>query len=53
MMRTISINEFEALIARNDWLREEDYEVVDRLNRQIERWDEEDGSLELVDIPHV
>lgn len=52
-MKTISIAEFETLVARNDWQREQDHEVVERLDRQVEEWDEENESLDLIDIPHV
>lgn len=52
-MKTISIAEFETLVARNDWQREQDLEVVERLNHQVEKWDEENESLDLIDIPHV
>jgi len=52
-MKTISIAEFETLVARNDWQREQDHEVVERLDRQVEEWDEENESLDMIDIPHV
>lgn len=52
-MKTISIAEFETLVARNDWQREQDHEVVERLDREVEEWDEETESLDLIDIPHV
>ena len=52
-MKTISIAEFKTLVARNDWQREQDHEVVERLDRQVEEWDEENESLDLIDIPHV
>lgn len=52
-MKTISINEFESLLARNDWQREQDYEVVECLNRRVEKWNEKNESPELSDIPHV
>lgn len=52
-MKTISIAEFETLVARNDWQREQDHEVVERLDRQVEEWDEESDTLEKLDIPHV
>lgn len=52
-MKTISITEFETLVARNDWQREQDHEVVEHLDRQVEEWDEESESLDLIDIPHV
>ena len=52
-MKTISIAEFETLVARNDWQREQDHEVVERLDRQVEEWDEENESLALIDIPQV
>ena len=52
-MKTISIAEFETLVARNDWQREQDHEVVERTNRQAEEWDDENESLDLIDISHV
>lgn len=52
-MKTISIAEFEALVAHNDWQREQDYEVVERFDRQIEEWDEENDTLELIGVPYV
>jgi hypothetical protein len=52
-MKTISISEFETLVARNDWQREQDHEVVECPTRQVEEWDEENESLDLIDIPHV
>lgn len=52
-MKTISIAEFETLVARNDWQREQNHEVVERLDRQVEEWDKENESLDLIDIPHV
>lgn len=51
-MTTISISEFRALIARNDWSREQDHEVVDDTPRQIEECDE-NGDYVLTDIPHA
>ncbi len=35
-MKTISIAEFETLVARNNWQREQDCEVLERLDRQVE-----------------
>lgn len=52
-MKTISIAEFEKLVASNDWQREQDYEVVDWLDRQVEEWNEENESLDLRSIPHA
>ncbi|WP_150139439.1 hypothetical protein [Candidatus Enterovibrio escicola] len=52
-MKTISIAEFETLVARNDWQREQDCEVLKRLDRQVEEWNEENESFDLNDIPHV
>jgi len=52
-MKTISIAEFEILVARNDWQREQGLEVVEHLNRRILEWDEENESPDLIDIPHV
>lgn len=52
-MKTISIAEFETLVEYSDWQREQDYEIVERLVRQDEEWDEERESLDVIDIPHV
>ena len=52
-MKTISIAEFETLVACADWHREQDLDVVERLDRNVEEWDEESESLELIEIPHV
>lgn len=52
-IKTITLAEFEALVARNDWQREQDHEVVERLDRQVEEWDEENDTLEKIDIPHA
>ncbi|WP_199399236.1 hypothetical protein, partial [Candidatus Enterovibrio escicola] len=40
-------------VARNDWQREQDCEVLERLDRQVEEWNEENESFDLNDIPHV
>ena len=52
-MKTISINEFETLVARNGWHRDQDHEVVEYLDRQVSEWDEETESVDLTDIPFV
>lgn len=52
-MKIITIAEFTALLEHNDWQREQDHEVVERLDRQVEEWDEEKESLDLIYIPHV
>lgn len=52
-MKTISITEFKNLVARNDWQREEDHEVIERLTRQVEEWNEEYDFLDLIGILHV
>lgn len=46
-MKTISIAEFETLIQRQDWQREQDIEVVERTVRNAGAWGEE------VDVTHV
>lgn len=52
-MKTISIAEFEILVARNDWQREQDHEVVELHDRQVEEWDEENQSFDVIHIPHA
>lgn len=52
-MKTIAISEFENLVARNDWQRKQEQEIVDRFERQKEEWDEESESFDLISIPHV
>ena len=52
-MKTISFAEFETLVACADWHREQKHDVVERLDRNVEEWDEESESLELIEIPHV
>ena len=52
-MKTISINDFETLVARNDWHRDQEHEVVEYLDRQVSEWDEETESVDLTDIPFV
>lgn len=50
-MKTITITEFEALASNNNWQRKQEHEVVDRTNRQTEKWNEEKASFEQIDIP--
>jgi hypothetical protein len=50
-MKTISIADFKTLVARNDWHRDQEHEVVERLDRQASEWDEETESVDLIDIP--
>ena len=50
-MKTISIADFKTLVARNDWQREQDHDVVECLDRQASEWDEETESVDLIDIP--
>jgi len=50
---SISIAEFKTLVARNDWQREQDHEVVARLDLQVAEWDDETESLDLIEIPYV
>lgn len=52
-MKIISLPEFEALLALNNWNHEQHHEVIEYLNRQIEKWDDENESCDLVDIHHV
>lgn len=52
-MRTISIDEFQNLVARNDWKREQDHDVVEYLDRQVEEWDNENETPILIKIPHA
>ena len=52
-MKTISIAEFETLVARDGWQREQELEVLERDVLEVEKWDEKNESLDLIDIPHV
>ena len=58
-MRTISIDEFQNLVARNDWKREQDLDV-ERCDRQVVDywdddvdWDDENETPPLINIPHA
>lgn len=50
-MKTISIDEFKNLIANGDWQRNQDYEIVERLERHDENWDNESEKRNLIVIP--
>ena len=52
-MRTISIDEFQNLVALNDWKREQDHDVVEYLDRQVVEWDNENETPILIKIPHA
>ena len=52
-MKTISIAEFETLVARNDWRREQDHEVVESMVREVEEWNSDDEYPERIEIPHA
>ena len=52
-MKTISISEFETLVARDDWQREQDHEIVDRHEFQDQKRHKENDSLEFIDVVHV
>ena len=52
-MKTMTLKEFEVLVASNDWKREQEIEVVERLDRTEEEWNSESETLEQVYIPHV
>lgn len=59
-MRTISIDEFQNLVALNDWKREQDHDVVQYLDRQVidywdddVDWDDENETPPLIKIPHA
>ena len=50
---SISISEFKALVARKDWHREQEHEVVERFDRQVEEWNEKTEDFDQLDIPHI
>lgn len=52
-MNTITVTEFEALVERKDWQREQQCEVVERTTRQKEEWSDAEEDIVQVDIPHV
>jgi len=52
-MKTISIDEFKKLVARDDWRRELDHEVTGRYCRENQKWSSELGEYELKYIPHA
>lgn len=53
-MKTISIAEFEDLVSRDDWQREQDYEIGHTVTeREILERDEEGNPLETVDVSRV
>lgn len=52
-MKTISIAQFETLVARDDWQREQSTEIVERHVRQIEEYDANAETLNQIDVPHV
>lgn len=49
----ISIEVFEILAACDGWHREHDWDIVDRVDRQIEEWDDEEESLVRLEIPNA
>jgi len=49
-MKTISIDEFKKLVARDDWRRELDHEVTDFYRRENQKWSSELGEYELATI---
>src|SRR5690554_1079694 len=51
-MKTISIAEFETLVARNDWQREQDHEVVERRDCQVE-WDNENPQKSSINMATI
>ena len=53
IMKTISITEFETLVDRDDWQHDDDWEFLDRVDRQVEEWDDENESPDVLNIPHV
>lgn len=46
-------SEFKALVARKDWHREQEHEVVERFDRQVEEWNEKTEDFDQLDIPHI
>ncbi|KKN14314.1 hypothetical protein LCGC14_0997360 [marine sediment metagenome] len=53
IMKTISIDEFIILVKREDWNREQDYDVIDHVIHKTEQYDAESDYVELIDIQHV
>ena len=51
-MRTISIDEFQNLVALNDWKREQRLDV-EYCDRQVKEWDDENEAPTLINIPHA
>ena len=53
-MKTITIDEFQDLVAHEDWKQEQDHEITDRFEYPIVNgWDEESETPILTDITHV
>ncbi len=52
-MRTISIDDFKALVSRPDWHREQDHDVVDAITTHSERWNRDEDELERIEIRHA
>lgn len=52
-MKTISVADFKSLVSRNDWQRRQDIEIVDRNDRELEKWDGENASLMQMTVSHV
>lgn len=51
--KTLSISEFEALVAGGSWKRYQDHEGIDRIALTRERWNGATEKLETVDVIHV
>lgn len=52
-MKTISITDFEKLVALKNWKREQEFVAIERTTRQDEEYDPESGYHNQVEIPHV
>lgn len=52
-MSNITIAEFITLVAHNDWQFKQDYEVIERFSRPVEKFNDEKQIFEQFDIPHV
>jgi len=52
-MKTISIYEFKKLIARDDWQREQEHEILDSLVIETEEWINENEGLGLIETNKI
>lgn len=52
-MKTLTLAEFETLVARQDWRREQAIEIVDGSDRYVEEYDADSDSLSRIVVPHA